>query len=194
MPNDYRNLQPPVPRGIRNNNPTNVTNVFGGWAGQVDTDGDFAVFKDMSWGVRAWLLNFYSSYNNHNTTTLRQYISRFAPPNENDTTAYIQSISDYTGIQPDEQLPLDQASVTDILKGQLIVEVGDKYAEFITDKDIIDGFSLLDNKLSTFFSATALKVNTLLNKYPYEIYGTAGLLLVGSGLLVYLIKMRKKKK
>jgi len=191
LPSDYRN-RPDLVRGLRNNNPTNIVPVYGGWQGQVGDDGTFAIFRDMSWGVRAWLSNFYSSYNTHGTTTLSQYITRFAPPSENDTASYINEVATYAGIDPNAPMPLDQATVTNILRGQLNVELGESNSSMVTDDDIAAGFALLDNKLSSFFSASAIKVSSLMQQYPLEVYGTAGMLLIGGGLLIYLIKRRKK--
>ena len=52
----------------------------------------------------------------HRLTTLRQWISRWAPPIENDTEAYIRFVSQKSGIPPEKVL-----SISDEVEMQAIV-------------------------------------------------------------------------
>ncbi len=106
-----------TPRGIRNNNPGNIR--WGDdWKGLVPpaqrTDKDFCQFFDSKWGIRALvkvLLNYSKrpgvpGVGNSGIDTVREIISRWAPPNENNTEAYIQSVAKACGVKPNDNLDL----------------------------------------------------------------------------------------
>lgn len=69
------------------------------------TDKQFCEFTSMIWGFRAAfkLLSIY--YNKHKCVTIRQIISRWAPPSENNTSRYIQEVCKRAQIDPDVMLP-----------------------------------------------------------------------------------------
>ena len=75
-------------RNWRNNNPGNIE--YGQYAkskGAIGSDGRFAVFPDLATGTKAKEdLLFGSKYAD---LSIAQAISKYAPPNENDTNAYI---------------------------------------------------------------------------------------------------------
>lgn len=106
-----------TPRGIRNNNPGNIR--WGDdWKGLVPqaqrTDKDFCQFYDVKWGIRALvkvLLNYRKrpgmpGVGNSGIDTVREIISRWAPPNENNTEAYIQSVAKACGVRPNDVIDL----------------------------------------------------------------------------------------
>ncbi len=96
-----------LPRGVRNNNPGNIRVTSDRWVGQIPpsqaTDPDFAQFRNYIFGVRAMikLLNNYiaAGYN-----TVAKIINRYAPPSENDTSAYINFVIQQTGLNPNQQI------------------------------------------------------------------------------------------
>lgn len=95
------------PRGIRNNNPGNIrsSSTFV-WRGQSGADRDgFCKFDAAVWGIRAICLLWTAYQEHHNCKTLRDYISRWAPTSENDTTAYVWNVAHSLGVDPDA--PLD---------------------------------------------------------------------------------------
>ena len=102
-----------LPRGIRNNNPLNIRRSRDQWKGMrmQQTDPSFCQFESLEWGWRAafWLLtrNYYHKYR---LFTIRAIISKWAPPCENKTEAYIRNVCRLTGIGPDEPIgiPSDQ--------------------------------------------------------------------------------------
>ena len=104
-----------IPRGIRNNNPLNIRRSKDKWKGmaEVQTDCAFVQFKSLEWGWRAafWLLTR-TYYHKYRLFTIRGIISKWAPPIENKTEAYIANVSRLTGIAPDDPLgiPSDQPS------------------------------------------------------------------------------------
>ena len=89
------------PRGIRNQNPGNIEfNAANKWRGQVGSDGRFSIFDSPVNGIRAMakLLNNYRE--NYGINTIYGVVSRWAPDNENNTAAYISSVSRRMGIDP----------------------------------------------------------------------------------------------
>lgn len=97
-----------APRGIRNNNPGNI--VYGGFAksmGATGSDGRFAVFQSMEDGIKA-AIELLKGYVAKGYDTVRKIISRWAPPGENNTGAYIDAVAKKLGISADMRLSGDQ--------------------------------------------------------------------------------------
>ena len=94
------------PRGLRNNNPLNLEATVN-WTGMQGNDGRFAVFPDMEQGVAAADRNLQAYHQKHGINTVAGVINRWAPPNENDTGAYVATVADRLGVDPNE--PLDMA-------------------------------------------------------------------------------------
>lgn len=97
-----------LPRGIRNHNPLNIRRTGKDqWKGMAEVQGDraFVQFKSLAWGWRAaFRLLTRTYYHKYRLYSIRSIITRWAPPNENDTQAYISNVSRLTGIDPDEPL------------------------------------------------------------------------------------------
>lgn len=94
-------------RGIRNNNPGNIDRNPGvKWQGMapVQTDPRFVVFTAPEWGIRA-IARILKNYAARGSTTIAQIITTWAPPVENNTTAYIASVSREIGLPPDVPVP-----------------------------------------------------------------------------------------
>ena len=95
------------PRGIRNNNPLNIRRSGDKWQGLkvLQEDKAFFQFSEMKWGWRAaFRLLCHTYYNKYRLRTIRDIITRWAPPKENNTEAYIRSVTDRIGIGPDKEL------------------------------------------------------------------------------------------
>ena len=98
------------PRGIRNNNPLNIRHSADQWQGvrQEQTDKSFVQFMSMAYGYRAAWKTLQSYYNRFcqqsKAFTVRNIIHRWAPPNENDTQAYIRTVVQLSGIGEEENL------------------------------------------------------------------------------------------
>ena len=104
-----------IARGIRNNNPLNVRRSKDKWQGMkaLQTDSQFCQFETMAYGWRAaFVLLTRTYYHTYRLFTIRAIISRWAPPNENNTKRYIENVSRFTGIDPDEPIgiPSDKPS------------------------------------------------------------------------------------
>ena len=104
-----------TPRGIRNNNPLNIRRSKDQWKGlrAVQADASFCQFETMEYGWRAaFYLLTRTYYHKYRLYTIRGIVSKWAPPNENNTKAYIANVSRLTGIDPDEPIgiPSDKPS------------------------------------------------------------------------------------
>lgn len=128
--------------GIRNKNPGNIRDTSTDtWNGQVNTNKGFAVFGDMKMGIRAMgklLMNYYNLYNR---ITVRQIINRWAPPTENDTGSYVNSVAKYMDVTPDERLLLP-AQLPKLVRAIARHENGTAWL-MISDNDFNDGLALV---------------------------------------------------
>lgn len=129
-----------VPRGIRNNNPLNIR-VGSNWQGEVDhnTDGAFEQFKSLEYGIRAGFIilkKYMSGYNGltEKFNTIEKIIKRWAPPTENNSLAYVRSVSEWTGIPSTQKISFSQRSyMVAIVDAMIKVECGQA-----VDKAIIE--------------------------------------------------------
>lgn len=98
-----------LPRGIRNNNPGNIRRGADRWQGMraQQTDPEFIQFEAPEWGIRAMAIILRNYRDRHGLRTLGAMMHRWAPPNENDTAAYIESVAKRSGIAP-QQVVRDQ--------------------------------------------------------------------------------------
>lgn len=89
-------------RGIRNNNPGNIR-LGTAWDGMTptQTDGSFCQFVDAEHGIRALAKVLITYQDQHNLHTVRGMINRWAPPVENNTSAYVSFVSERMGVTPD---------------------------------------------------------------------------------------------
>ena len=82
-----------TPRNIRNNNPLNIRRSKDKWQGldAKQSDSSFFKFESMEMGWRAaFVILTKTYYHKYRLFTIRKIISRWAPPAENDTEAYIK--------------------------------------------------------------------------------------------------------
>jgi hypothetical protein len=92
--NEAAVTNPSAPAGIRNNNP-----------GAMMPGGKLAQYPDMQTGLQALDGNL-ASYGKQGVNTISGVISKWAPPNENDTQAYIKDVSQRLGISPNQKIDL----------------------------------------------------------------------------------------
>ena len=127
-------------RGIRNNNPGNIRVGGSQWQGMsaVQTDSEYVQFDDPVFGIRALaklLTNYQSRYG---LNTVRGIITRWAPPTENITAAYIDNVSRMTGLGPDERFNVGDYMVP-MVKAIITHENGEQP---YTDEQIDRGIAL----------------------------------------------------
>ena len=117
-----------LPRGIRNNTPGNIRH-GSNWQGlnpnSRNIDPAFCVFTSSVYGIRALAKVLINYKKIHGLNTVRQIISRYAPPNENQTTAYIQSVAKQLGVVPDTVIDVEERGVlTVFIKAIIRMENG----------------------------------------------------------------------
>ena len=118
-----------TPRGIRNNNPGDIRHSKVRWVGEADDqpDPDFVSFCAPEYGIRAICKILLSYQSDDRCRTLRQLISRWAPPSENDTDAYVAAVSRACGRAPDEPAGVRQAAVmTPLVEAIIRQETGEQ--------------------------------------------------------------------
>jgi len=95
-------------RGVRNNNPGNIEKSRDRWKGLAanQPDSRFFTFTEAKWGIRAMariLQNYQAKYG---LDTIQGIIDRWAPPVENNTSAYVSAVARDTGLGKDQKLDL----------------------------------------------------------------------------------------
>ncbi len=93
-----------APRGLRNSNPLNIRHNADIFQGEIKgNDKSFKTFSSMSYGYRAAFVTL-ATYLSRSWNTIEKIISRWAPPSENNTQAYISTVVKYSGVAADEVL------------------------------------------------------------------------------------------
>jgi len=95
-------------RGLRNCNPLNIRRVAGThWKGEIVgsvEDKEFCQFTTLEHGIRAAYQILDTYRRKYKAVCIEDIISRWAPPSENDTKAYIRSVCALTGFGGRERL------------------------------------------------------------------------------------------
>ena len=116
-----------LPRGYKNNNPLNIRITNTDWQGKVtpNTDGAFEQFIDMAHGYRAALITLRNYIKKYGLNTVRQMITRWAPPSENNTESYITNVCQNSGLTADETIDMnDRDKLTRMVYAMSISENG----------------------------------------------------------------------
>ena len=109
-------------RGFLNNNPGNIDRARDVWEGEIRdptlctneiqklelTRGRFCVFVDAEHGIRAMVKNLRAYRDRLGLQTVRQFICRWAPPNENNTAAYIANVAYACAVGTDFPVNIEQ--------------------------------------------------------------------------------------
>lgn len=98
-------------RGERNNNPLNLESNNIQWDGLVGHDGPYCVFDTAQSGLNAGARDLYVKWSKDNLRTVAQIVRKFAPPEDNDTNAYIYSVCKRLGVSGGDKLNLDDDAV-----------------------------------------------------------------------------------
>ena len=123
-------------RGIRNNNPGNIRVSKDQWEGMTGDDGAFVTFDSPESGVRALGKNLLS-YGRRGYDSIEKIINRWAPPNENDTKAYIDSVVAATGIPATQSLDLsDPDTLSSLAQAISFHETGSRYDPEVYQKGV----------------------------------------------------------
>lgn len=130
----------PLPRGVRNRNPCNLRRSRDPWQGLAEEQDDdqFFTFKTAAFGIRAAarvLINYQDRYD---ICTIRGIINRWAPPSENDTDKYIDTICQRTGLDADIKLDMQRyGDIEPLLTAMIQVECSNyKYPQAVMDEGL----------------------------------------------------------
>lgn len=118
-------MDPKTTRGYANNNPGNMDRSEPPWNGEIRdiaqthndiqraelTHGRFCVFADPEHGIRAMCKNLIAYQERLGCRTIRAFINRWAPPNENNTAGYIQRVCDSVGVGPDDAVDIHEPRI-----------------------------------------------------------------------------------
>jgi len=107
-----------ITRGIRNNNPGNIR--WGDeWLGLVEaserTDTEFCQFISPQYGIRAMIVILRNYQIKYGLNTLFSIINRWAPPDENNTSDYIDNVSSMVGV--------DKFYILDLTRKQMVITI-----------------------------------------------------------------------
>lgn len=170
---------PPLPRGLRNNNPGNIK-VGDSWQGAVGSDGTFIIFQDTTWGLRAIgraLTNMIGKGYDTIATLIPQWSAT-------DQAAYVANVAAATGLDPSVQLGTDPDTLGGIIRAICNQENGANLsAQYISDADIAQGISMIGLSVQTVAAAAAVEVQS--NPLPY--IGAAVLL----GILIWQLSKNR---
>lgn len=118
-----------APLDVRNNNPGNMRSSEGGFQ-TFDTPkaGLDAMQKDLMVKVSGNSPMMKAHYGEGYSPTLRNVISTWAPPSENNTDNYIDFVAQHAGINPDQ--PLTSDDIPKIMQPMVHMEGGKKASEY----------------------------------------------------------------
>lgn len=126
-------------RAERNNNPGNLE--FRGQRGATPEDGSgrFAKFGSAEEGVAA-LARQLQLYGSRGINTIEKIISKYAPPSENNTAAYVNAMVNRLGVASTKELDLnDPATLSGLIKGISKHEAG---RSFLSEQQVMTGLTM----------------------------------------------------
>lgn len=131
-----------LPRGLRNNNPGNIRRSGEKWKGlrPIQEDKDFFQFRTRGYGYRALIRTLQTYRNKYGIRTIADMIRRWAPPIENNTSAYIRQVCQRLMV-PTDYVPdvNDKATMCAIAAAISMVENGQEAVM----QEVEDGWRLL---------------------------------------------------
>lgn len=130
-------------RGLSNCNPGNIRRSKVRYRGEVhpSKDAQFKQFISMPWGYRAMFVLLDTYRKRYGLDTLKGMISRYAPPSENHTWLYIDTVCQLTGHRPNDKIDTRKREVmVPIVMAMSRVENG----AFAMRQDVETGWRLTD--------------------------------------------------
>ena len=84
----------------------NIFNIRQGtkWQGMTGTKKGFVEFETQEYAIRAWLILMRTYRRRYGCRTVEQIVTRYAPPNENDTANYIAFCRRQVRMSADDEL------------------------------------------------------------------------------------------
>ena len=112
------------PLGVRNNNPMNLRDNGINWQGRTGSSLGFVVFDSAENGIRAGARVLRTYRVKYGLKSIETIIPRYAPNSENNTAAYIASVSKQTGYAPNAVLPFTLDAYVPLIKAIIYHENG----------------------------------------------------------------------
>lgn len=121
-------------RGWRNNNPLNIRyDRNNAWQGQTGQDSEgFCKFNNLVNGTRAAFALLRSYKSRYHCVTIRDIITRWAPPSENHTDTYIEFVCKHLMMSPEDPIVYNQESGRLLVKAMAVYE-----SKMFLDNDIL---------------------------------------------------------
>lgn len=127
-----------VPRGIRNNNPLNISYVPG-QQGAVGSDGRFGIYGSQEEGIASAERQLLR-YQDRGIDTLTKVLNKWAPSSENNTAAYISTVARDTGIDPNEKVDFrNRQQAAAIIASMARHETGRKLDPTVVNRGVVAG-------------------------------------------------------
>ena len=131
--------------GLRNNNPGNIRYNGIQWQGLLGKNKGFCVFDTCLNGTRAiakiWKVYFLVD----GVKSLRDGITRYAPPSENNVDAYLNALCTETGLGPDDIITPSLEIVRNIIAAIIRHENGDAMFTFYLNER--GGYNTIDQAI-----------------------------------------------
>ncbi len=131
-------------RGLNNCNPGNIRQSKVVYQGEVQPSRDpaFKQFSSMEWGYRAIFMLLHTYAVKYGLHTIREMISRWAPPSENHTETYISTIAKRAGLADVSTVDtLNEQQMRRIVSAMSFVENGEPADE----EEVRRGWNLFIN-------------------------------------------------
>lgn len=110
---------------IKRNNPGNIRPAPQKWQGEITPPGSpFCHFSTLTLGSRAMLKLLRNYIVRHKRDTIPKIINRWAPPSENNTSAYISYVANRLHVTPDTPLKPDKETLIALAAAMAHIEHG----------------------------------------------------------------------
>ncbi len=139
------------PLGVLDKNPGNIVTGPVPWVGQTGTNGRFCVFDTPEHGIRALAKLLLAYQVVHGLTTVRGIINRWAPPVENNTSAYVTDVAQDMQVDPDATIDLHSAATLTAMCTAIIWhENGEQpYADSVLAAGVADALGVTSSPAAT---------------------------------------------
>lgn len=134
-------------RGVRNNNPGNIERSSSAWVGKIpypqSKDSRFEQFTFLEYGIRALFITLRTYRNKHGLKTINGIVNRFAPSNENNTSSYMDFLSQELNLERNATIPDTKQYRFALAKAIIQMEIGiNNQLQYVTDESIKKGYDL----------------------------------------------------
>lgn len=138
---DFRNTQ--YAPGIRRNNPGNIRSTPTQWQGKDTANtSPFEQFITIEHGLRALMINAHTLATRDGYNTIAKLITKWAPPHENNTQAYINHVCKALQTSPNEPIAFTMSFYIALAKAIAQMECGKDYL-LIPESSYTEAYAML---------------------------------------------------